>query len=72
MGNVQPVGNHAAGRVYDVQRGCILLGRTGQNHAVVVGVVDGRSIDGDVLRGGCGEADRTFDVVQSCMLLWTE
>ena len=57
VGNVQPVGNHAAGRVDDVQRGCILFGRAGQDHAVVIGVVDGRSIDGDVLRRGCREAD---------------
>jgi hypothetical protein len=57
VGNVQPIGNHTAGRVDDVQRGCILLGRAGQNHAVVIGVVDGRPIDGDVLRSGCSEAD---------------
>lgn len=63
MGDVQPIGNHAASRVYDVQRACILLGRTGQNHAVVVGVVDGRSIDGDVLRSRCGEADRALYVM---------
>ncbi len=57
MGDVQPIGNHTAGRVHDVQRLRVLLSRTRQDHAVGISVRDVRSIDGDVLRGGCIEAD---------------
>ena len=63
VSNVQPIGNHTAGRVYDVQRLRVLLCRIGKCHAVAIGVIDGRSIDGDVLRSGCCEADRALYVL---------
>jgi len=63
VGDVQPIGNHAAGRVYDVQRACVLLNRTRENHAVGVSVVDGRSVDGNVFRCCFLEADFTLHVL---------
>ena len=63
VGDVEPIGNHTAGRVYDVERGCILFGRAGQDHAVVIGIADGRSVDSDVLRGGFVKADRSLHVM---------
>ena len=65
VGNVDPIRNHAARSIHDVQCLRIRLGRTGKRYAVVGGRVDRGSIHCDIGRRSVSHGNCALNVVRN-------